>query len=240
MNWIKRLVEFIVFVIDNVERLAIVAVSRVAPWAAPLAPAYLVARMVEKHFETPVIVAVAVGVTLEAVGIASTHITLEMYQYNQTRRKHDPPAPFDVGLLVTSVYFVVGIILTVVLELMPELTVLAPAAFFLLAIVAYVTLALMSGHSRRLEAIRAEREEKKAERQKRNEGGTEAELDTGAWGGTTRKRAKEILAERPDITGSELGRMLGRSAGFGRRLKRELGPELSSNGKEPVIVEAEH
>jgi hypothetical protein len=66
----------------RLERLAIVVVSRVAPWAAPLAPAYLVARAVEAHFRTPLAVAIAVGVTLEAVGIAATHVTLEMYQYN--------------------------------------------------------------------------------------------------------------------------------------------------------------
>lgn len=226
-RFIKTITEHAIFILDNAERLAIVIVSRIAPWAAPLAPAYLVARATAEHFDAPVYVAVAVAVTVEAVGIAATHITMEMYQYNQTRRKSDPRAPFDVGLAASVSYFFIGITLTVLLELFPELIIVAPASFFLLAVVAYVTLALMSGHARRLESIR---EVKAEQREKRNKSGTEAEPSSGSWGGATRQRALEILAERPDISGSALGRELNRSAGFGRRLKRELEPEL--NGRE--------
>ena len=215
-----------VYLIDNAERLAIVIVSRIAPWAAPLAPAYLVARATADHFRAPIAVAVAVAVTVEAVGIASTHITMEMHQYNQTRRKSDPEAPFSVGMLASISYFFIGITLTVLLELFPEMIIVAPAAFFLLAVVAYITLALMSGHARRLEAIRQQKEQRTVPRQ-RNKSGTEPEPGTGPWGGSTRQRAMEILTERPDISGSALGRELNRSAGFGRRLKRELEPELN-------------
>lgn len=38
----------------------------------------------------------------------------------------------------------------------------------------------------------------------------------------TIEQAKEILAERPALSGSELGKELGRSASLGRRLKRSL------------------
>jgi len=237
---IRSITEGTVFFIDNFERLAIVIVSRIAPWAAPLAPAYLVATTVQKHFETPDVIGIAVGVTLEAVGIATTHITLEMYQYNQTKLKNQPEAPFIIGLLVTFAYFLIGLSLTVVLELVPNLVIIAPAAFFLLAIVAYVALALMSGHSRRVQGIQLEKEDK-AEA-KRNRGGTKPELGTGinpATGGETMERARRILAECPDITGSELGRQLGKSTGLGRKLKRELVLKLSSNGKEPLIKEEE-
>jgi hypothetical protein len=47
----------------------------------------------------------------------------------------------------------------------------------------------------------------------------------------TRERANEILAERPDISGAELGRMLDRSESLGRKLKRELIPV---NGNEVI------
>jgi hypothetical protein len=129
----------------------------------------LVARAIEQHFQAPLWVAVAVAVTVEAVGLASTHTALEMYQYNQTRRKTDPEAPFGVGVLMSTVYFVVGITITVLLEVFPDLVVLAPASFFFLAIVAYVTLALMSGHARRLEAIRQEKEDRKEQRKEQAE-----------------------------------------------------------------------
>jgi septal ring factor EnvC (AmiA/AmiB activator) len=42
----------------------------------------------------------------------------------------------------------------------------------------------------------------------------------------TRERARLILAERPDISGTELGRELGKSDSLGRKLKREI----SDNG----------
>lgn len=46
----------------------------------------------------------------------------------------------------------------------------------------------------------------------------------------TRSAALPILAERPDITGAELGRILARSSSTGRKLKRELLPLVAANG----------
>jgi hypothetical protein len=50
--------------------------------------------------------------------------------------------------------------------------------------------------------------------------------------GETRQRARMILAERPDISGTELGQLLGRSGGYGRQLKRAI---VSENGKQRAI-----
>jgi len=50
-----------------------------------------------------------------------------------------------------------------------------------------------------------------------------------AVGDATRQQAAAILAERCDISGAELGRLLGRSASLGRQLKRELLP-VGGNG----------
>jgi septal ring factor EnvC (AmiA/AmiB activator) len=49
----------------------------------------------------------------------------------------------------------------------------------------------------------------------------------------TRQRALTILAERSDISGSELGRLLGKSDSMGRKLRRELLPLVSGNGHHP-------
>jgi len=46
----------------------------------------------------------------------------------------------------------------------------------------------------------------------------------------TRARAYAILAERPDISGSQLGRELGKSASLGRKLKREFEQETDNPG----------
>lgn len=149
--------------LDKIEHFLIILVSRLAPWAAPLAPAYLVARSIQNHFDAPLWAGVAVGITLEAVGVASAHITLEMHNYNTDpgRVQHDPVAPFWLGLVATCVYFISGIVLTVLLEVWPETVKVAPALFFILAGVAYVTLALISGHSRRLKQVEDAKEERK-------------------------------------------------------------------------------
>lgn len=43
------------------------------------------------------------------------------------------------------------------------------------------------------------------------------------------ERARQILAQRSDISGSELGRLLGRSESLGRRLKQQLAPLSATN-----------
>lgn len=149
--------------LDHVENFLIILVSRIAPWAAPLAPAYLVARSMQDHFDAPLWVGIAVGITLEAVGVASAHITLEMHTYNTdpARVQNDPMAPLWLGVTATIVYFVTGIVLTVVLEVVPDSIKFAPALFFVLAGVAYVTLTLISGHARRLKQVAEDKEGRK-------------------------------------------------------------------------------
>lgn len=51
-----------------------------------------------------------------------------------------------------------------------------------------------------------------------------------AIGDDTRAAATEILSTRVEISGAELGRMLGKSATTGRRLKKELLAEINHNG----------
>lgn len=48
----------------------------------------------------------------------------------------------------------------------------------------------------------------------------------------TRQKAAAILAERADISGAELGKMIGRSARLGRQLKSELMPLLTAETAE--------
>jgi purine-cytosine permease-like protein len=149
--------------LDHVENFLIILVSRIAPWAAPLAPAYLVAQAMTDHFDAPLAIGIAVGVTLEAVGVASAHITLEMHNYNTdpARVKDDPNAPLWLGAVATSVYFITGIALTVLLEVWPRTVKIAPALFFVLAGVAYIDLTLISGHARRVKQVAEAKEGRK-------------------------------------------------------------------------------
>lgn len=63
----------------------------------------------------------------------------------------------------------------------------------------------------------------------------QSDIQTVRWlhvNDATLNEAKRFLAERPDLTGSELGRLLHKSDSFGRRVKRMLETEISLNGKE--------
>lgn len=224
----SKFVDFVVFVFDSIERLILVIVSRLVPWAAPLAPAYFVADAIQTHLQAPAWVGWAVGATVEGVGVAATHITLEMFTYNQTRRKTDPAAPFWLGIIVAGLYFLTGISLTVIVKIFPAAITAAPAAFFVLAIVAYITLALMTNHARRTQTIKAETAERRNQKRNRAEQGSGFVPETG---GKTKQQAAVILAERPGISGAELGRELGKSERLGRRLKTELLPQIGANGK---------
>ncbi len=174
--WTQRTIEFL----DGLERVALALVARLGPWAAPVAPAYFVARAAERHLKAWRPVAIAMAVAIEAVGIASAHATLRAWAWNREKRKSDPSAPAWLGLALVGVYLAVGILLAVLVEVLPWLVVWAPAAFFLLAGVAYVVLAMMSDQARREALAKVEAEvkaeaEAKAEAERRDRELAEAE-----------------------------------------------------------------
>jgi hypothetical protein len=126
------------------------------------------------------------------------------------------------------------------LDIAPNLSRFAPVIFPTLALVGTVNLALRAQHKRRVGAIVQE----KIERKRRKSATRKAEPASAqvvhymAANEDTKSRARAILAERPGISGSELGRQLGRSERLGRKLRAELLPELeltvSGNGKQQV------
>ena len=52
----------------------------------------------------------------------------------------------------------------------------------------------------------------------------------------TQAEALRILAEDPDIEGSELGRLLGKTPGYGRTLKRKLAPSPAGPDSKPAAA----
>lgn len=215
--------------------------AAVGPWFAPVPSAFFVFRAGEIHLGMPWIIAVIAALVVELLGLSSTAVALELYEYNATKRKTDPEAPTWMAVGVIVVYVLTTISLAVVLDAFESLARFAPAIFPLLSLAGVGVLALRIDHQRRLAKI----ETGNLERKKRQSSGNRkaannAEISaktTGknngkqpdgipATGGKTIDRAKAILAERPGITGSELGRLLGRSERLGRNLKAELIPQV--------------
>ena len=83
--------------------------------------------------------------------------------------KSDPKAPVWVGVVLIVIYLTVGIGVAVAIGLVPELVPFTPAAFFVLAGVGYMVLAMMTDQARREKVVATERERQRSERAERKE-----------------------------------------------------------------------
>jgi hypothetical protein len=148
----------------QIEALATDAVAKVAPWAAPIPTAYLVGRATVEHLHWPMWVGFITAVIVESLGLATTATALELREYNQSKRKSDPVAPFPLAAVLVGVYLLIATGLTVALDIAPTLAVYSPAIFPLLSLCGVTVLGLRGDHRRRVGAIEAVKAERKAKR----------------------------------------------------------------------------
>ena len=151
--------------IDAVENIAVDLVAKIAPWCAPIPTAYLVGRATVTHLNWPVPVGILAAAVIESLGLVTCATALDLYQFNQTRRKSDPPAPFALSITLVVLYFVVAVVLTVVLDILPTWSIVAPAIFPALSLTGVTVIALRKDHQHRIQQIENEKAERKVERQ---------------------------------------------------------------------------
>jgi len=151
--------------IDNFENGAIDLVAKIAPWCAPVPTAYLVGRATVNHLEWPVPIGFLAAAVIESLGLVTCATALDLYQFNQNRRKNDPPAPFLLAVFLIVIYFLVAVLLTVVLDTQPSWSVIAPAIFPFLSLAGVTVIALRKDYQKRIQQIANEKAERKAERQ---------------------------------------------------------------------------
>lgn len=214
---------------NSLEKNVVKLVAKTAPWLAPFPSAYFVARASMEHLALPLAVAIVVAAIIETLGLSTVHTALWLSDWNGNKRKTDPGAPILLAVILGAVYVVATVGLTIVLEVVPSLATYAPALFPALAVVGAVNLALIAQQERREAMVKADKAERKA---KRKEAGTRAEpVPVAVLVDGTRGRALAILTATPGISGSELGRMVGRSERMGRKLRAELLPiVMEGNG----------
>jgi hypothetical protein len=151
--------------IDSFENGAIDLVAKIAPWCAPVPTAYLVGRATVNHLEWPVPIGFLAAAVIESLGLVTCATALDLYQFNQNRRKNDPPAPFLLAVFLIVIYFLVAVLLTVVLDTQPSWSVIAPAIFPFLSLEGVTVIALRKDYQKRIQQIANEKAERKAERQ---------------------------------------------------------------------------
>jgi len=174
--------------IDQVESFIADIVAKIAPWVAPIPTAYLVGRATINHLNWPFLIGLIAAVIVESLGLATTLTALELRDYNKSKRKSDPAAPFWLAAILVGTYFIVALSLTVALDIFPEQAIFAPGIFPLLSLCGVTILALRADHGRRLKAIKADKQERKEARQKRRR--EKRQLATSEMSKTTSKDGK--------------------------------------------------
>ncbi len=135
--------------LNRLEDLAVDVLAVFGPWFAPIPSAYLVGKAAHDYLQWHYLIAIIAALAVESIGVVSVVLALRLYEWNEGKNKTDAAAPLNLALVNVAVYFIVTIGLTVLLDVVPQLSRYAPAIFPLLAAVGAVNIAVKNGQRRR-------------------------------------------------------------------------------------------
>lgn len=224
--------------IRNTESSLVNLLSAIAPWGAPLAPAYMAYwGMVGKLSFDPVVAFILAGV-IEILGLATVSTAISFWQHNRRQSAEYRRMPVIVPAGMFGFYLAIVITVNVLLELpIPEayhIPVIARALLTLLSIPAAVTLAIRTQYDelrREIDAVenarKAEREARRREERERKEQERSAKEHESQWQAlTTREKLLSYFAQYPDATLEDAGK----AAGITRQRAGQIMNELESEG----------
>jgi hypothetical protein len=143
--------------------------SAIAPWLAPLAPAYFtLSHLTSDSFELPFFVAFSVALTVEMLGFATISTIISFWSYNRRRMAEYKKAPLGTAMFAFFMYLADIMVINVMLDavaisnnLVAEawVVVIARAFLTLLSIPAAMLLATRTQHREMIDTIRREKEE---------------------------------------------------------------------------------
>lgn len=256
---VSRNVEPLDGLMGAVESVLLAVVVRLASWGASIPNALMVARSAQSVFGLTWAWALVVAISLELVSHALVELWQSSKNWNETKRQSDPAMNARLALTLVVLFYVLDFAMVGALAFQTYTVTQDAAIFIALAyplIGVFVSIVTSErAHLFRLKnAVAIERNERKAARtakttrQKAAILPTQAATNTArqaeqtaetsginfgsgnAAGQETRQAAISVLAERPTISGAELGREIGKSERLGRQLKRELLPMLALDG----------
>jgi len=133
----------------SVERSLVMLAVRFGPLIAPVGPAYFVGLASMVHYGASLPVAVIIALSVEAVGIMTTHTAFQAWAWNRTRdntdRNKKRTAPTWLAVLAALGYAATGMTLAIALDVAAGQSWAkagAKSLLFLLAVAAYVALAV--------------------------------------------------------------------------------------------------
>lgn len=136
--------------LQQIELTLVTVAGQAGPLLAPVPTAYLVYAATLEHLAWPWSVAVVAALIIECLGLASTGLVLELYDYNKRKLKSEPEAPVLLAGVLVGAYFIVATGLTVMLDLYTNLAKFAPAIFPALSLAGVSILAIRSDHRQRV------------------------------------------------------------------------------------------
>jgi hypothetical protein len=150
--------------LQQVEAAIVAIAGRAGPLLAPVPTAYLVYAATLEFLAWPQTVAFVAALVIECLGLASTGLVLELYNYNKNKLSSEPDAPVALAVVLVSAYFVVATGLTVVLDLYTGMARYAPAIFPALSLAGVSILAMRADHRQRVSANNEARESRASKR----------------------------------------------------------------------------
>lgn len=131
---------------NNKEPVLVSFVAYAIMLMAPFPSAYFVAESAEKHFRSPLPVAIVIAIVVEGLGFICAHVALKYWEWNKhTRIKKIERSwiEFILAILMYFTYFAATIGLLAVLDVLPGLEAWSKIMFPILSAVGVINLALL-------------------------------------------------------------------------------------------------
>lgn len=135
------------------------------PWLAPIISAWFAYHNMVGVLNMPIAISLIGSCVVEFLGLATVSTTFKLWQFNDSKRKSDQVAPVQLAIGTTIFYLLIVLTVNVILDSSPITSRIAKALLSLLSVAGAVVLAIRSQHSRRLESIELERQERRELRQ---------------------------------------------------------------------------
>lgn len=146
--------------------------SAIAPWIAPLAPAYTTWGHMTQTLSYPPVIAFFVALAVEILGLSTVSTIISFWSYNKRNKAEYKKAPMGLAIVSFVSYFTVIIVVNIALDsaligsdsALPWFIVSARGLLTLLSIPAAILLATRTQHSELIKSVERDKAERKAER----------------------------------------------------------------------------
>lgn len=149
INLFRESQRVILGLVESVYQTFINTVTLMVPVLAPFPAAYSIyTAMAGDTINAPQEIAILTAVAVELIGIFQAKTALRARNWNLVKRVSDPPAPFSLALAMAMVYFVVGLLLTISIEIWVEAAQFIFPCFVIFAASVYIANAIASDLTR--------------------------------------------------------------------------------------------